>query len=932
MAQERLAVLRASLGVNACTDEDTVVPDVHCEALDSQPQQRRVSAGDAAPGFAPPAVRDLLHLLLHSLDQLCCAQSAADQHSLEDEISAARCTVNTLLSEVEASAAPNLPAALPEQSAKNTQTVQAQLEHTGTAPDAPAAVTSEHATQTKGHDQPPQTARGAQTHAAVPDSGRVELEQQCRRADKWKARCRQTQQELAAAQSAAAEGTILHRNRKASSEATPNDEASARLDPRSAVPTNADEHGSGQQIYPSTTQQSQAVCAEQLQAAVSGKASLAAANADLRSAISAQRSDADAELCMLKEQLAKAEAGQQQAAHETAAAQNSLEAVNKQLAALEASAQAEKEQHAATDAQLRAEREQTSGLEATLAAEQDKVIALEVCICAEKEKLDRARVAVLDTVDKLRKVAEGAGHQAQLQALQERNTALETALHETRRKLEQRRSQTRAAQESHAQAVAMLQASADAADATISELRTQCAEAVSSRKQVQQQQESTAAEIKQLRDLFEEAASRHEHTVRELHAARDALVGAVSAVNCAIGQDGCCGQPGETHGSTVAELAQFADHAVAKLTKRCSALDAMLHLVESDRDRAVSQALTVNETAQLAAEQNQTARASEAAALAACEALQASIVELRKQHELECLALGERHVADMRSLEAAMVDSRAALKQQEAEDAADALGQSQAAAEAAHADELAACRAQHVLQLQTLATQHAADLEGLKRLLAAAASASDAVREHFTRYQAQKAHEVADLERRLRVAMLLQQHMTPTVGSKAPVGGKRLAGQMRRSMQSTAGKRTKAAKPARRQPLVSTDPVSRNSSRPQCPQAPEPAPPEASSEHNNDDTARLILAAIESDATAAAVREADIQRVQSEAAEVALAQAMSAADALRERVRGLQHELAACKGRAADAEASASAARARESSARQTISQLQVLALCACER
>ena len=93
---------------------------------------------------------------------------------------------------------------------------------------------------------------------------------------------------------------------------------------------------------------------------------------------------------------------------------------------------------------------------------------------------------------------------------------------EARRKLEQRRSQTRALQENHAQVIARLQRRADAAELATAESRTQCAEAVLSRDQVQQQQQSTAVEIKQLRDLFEEAASRHEHTVQELHAARDA--------------------------------------------------------------------------------------------------------------------------------------------------------------------------------------------------------------------------------------------------------------------------------------------------------------------------------------------------------------------------------------------------------------------------
>ena len=283
-----------------------------------------------------------------------------------------------------------------------------------------------------------------------------------------------------------------------------------------------------------------------------------------------------------------------------------------------------------------------------------------------------------------------------------------------------------------------------------------------------------------------------------------------------------------------------------------------------------------------------------------------------------------------------MVDSRAALKQQEAEVAADALGQSQAAAEAAHADGLATCRAQHLAELEAQSTQHAADLMGLRQQLAAAASASDVVREQFTRYRAQKAGEVAELDRRLRIAMqqtrmgkMLSDREGPQVTGTLPLGGKRLAGQVRRCVQSTGGKHMRAAKPARRQLPRSTAAKLEGSSQPQRVKAPEPVPPAAMTELATDGTAQIILAAMESDAIAAMSREAELERVQRAAAEAALAQATAAADTLHERVRNLQRELAASKGRAADAEASASAARSRESSARQLISQLQVPARCA---
>ena len=927
-------MLRAALGSDASMVSAPtllVESETHGDMTHRQSEQHH-SAGTCGPSLAPAAVQDLLHLLLHSLHQLARLRSqqpggssssaaaqfpaspdqqATEDDSFQNELNVSRFTVQTLLLEVEWPAFGNVPTALAERqmTADGTQTLWPQQDITAAASQTPACEQTEHATQTKGHELPTQAGQASQTVGAVPDMTGIEVEQQCRRADKWKFRCRQAQLDLAATQGAAAEAAGVTPGKEAAHEARSVPEASTGLQPSSAASEVPGQQDDSQQTEEAVT--SHAACAEQLRAAVSVSDALAAGNAELRSALAAQRSDADAERRTLMDQLGTAEASHRQAAGEAAALQSSLECARWQLAALEASLQTEKNQSA-----MRAEQ---------LLAEQKRVVALEVRLVAEADKLNKARTAVLDTVEKLRKVVEGASGQAQLLQAQQRDVALEAALHEAHEKLARWRSRLRALQERHAQAVHTLQASLQAAETTALCLQTQQAEEVASREQSQQQLDRTVTEMKQLQDGIEEAARCHEHTLQELQAARDSLAAVASAAARATEPDGCCGHPGVAGGLPLSDLTQRASDAVSKLSKRILNLEAMLRLMEADRDRAVSEALAVNDTARHAVQESQTARTSEAAALAACEALQATIEKLRQQHELECLALGERHVADMQNLQAAMAESRATLKQREAEDAAEALGQSQADADAAHADQLAACRAQHAAELETQTTQHAAGMERVQRELAATASASEMVSEQFNRYQAQKAEEVAALERRLRL-VLQQPPQTPgVVRGIMPPCVKKPPGPIRRSMQSTAGKHVKATKPTRRQPLRPVAIRAENSLQ-RSGQAREPTPAEASSVPMKDGVARVILAAIESDAKAAAAREAELERTQRQIAEAALAQATSAVDALHERVRGLQRELAACKERALAAEASSAAARGQESAARQQSSQLQVLA------
>ena len=90
------------------------------------------------------------------------------------------------------------------------------------------------------------------------------------------------------------------------------------------------------------------------------------------------------------------------------------------------------------------------------------------------------------------------------------------------------------------------------------------------------------------------------------------------------------------------------------------------------------------------------------------------------------------------------------------------------------------------------------------------------------------------------------------------------------------------------------------------------------------DPAGFISAVMESDAIAEAAREISLELAQREAAEAALAQATAAGNALREQLKAVRRDLAACQARVAHAEAGAAAGRVQESSARQECRQLQV--------
>ena len=785
--QVRLISLRASLGMKGGPDADAGSPQASVAIRRQHPSE--VSAGEVKGGFTLGGACDLLHLLLYSLDRLAAVhdkgpgEGSPSQTALApaaaDELEAARFTVQTLLEELGACVAAQTAGAPSALDAEPARAEHIQRVDAGTAPEAFGQQTAEQGTQTEVDQQHVFMAQAAQTDADASGGLVTELDQQRARAKKWKTRCKKVREDVAAAQAAEKEATAVSRAQKAALELRMADmeAACAPHENRSASAITRQQD--------SSMQQARAAGAEQSQSEV--RDSLAAINADLRAALAAQLSGAEGERRSLSDQIAAAEVGRRATAEQA-------EVLSSQLKAAQ-------EQHATLEAALHAEKDRAEALQAGLRVETDKVASLEAGLRTERAKLDRARIAVLHTVDTLKKASEGSMRRLQLEAVAQRVEALKHALREAREKLAQRRKQLHTLRESHAQAMAGLQQTADAAEATASELRLQLTEAVQRHEMSQQQQDAAGAEISQMRALFEEAAQRHEHTQRELKVATDALAATASLAAGAAALDGASGVTAFVpDGAAVAELAQQADRAVGKLLRRCSALEATLRLVERDRDRAHGEAIEVYETARHAEEEIQAARASEAAALAACEAMELSIQQLRRQHELESLAAGERHAAEMRGWDAAMVDSRAALKQRDAEDAADALAAAQAAADAARADEVAATRQHHDAELAACQAQHAAQLDKLKAQLAAAEAARDSVREHFGRYQAQRAHEVAVLEDRLRAAM--RQHWAPA--PPPPTGSNTLAavkGQVRRSARTICGKNGKAAKSARRAPL-----------------------------------------------------------------------------------------------------------------------------------
>jgi hypothetical protein len=265
-----------------------------------------------------------------------------------------------------------------------------------------------------------------------------------------------------------------------------------------------------------------------------------------------------------------------------------------------------------------------------------------------------------------------------------------------------------------------------------------------------------------------------------------------------------------------------------------------------------------------------------------------------------------------------MVDARAALKQRDAEHAADALAAARVAACSARVEELAAIRQQHDAELAACQAQHTAQVEALTAQLAAAEAACGSVREHFRRYQDQKAREVAALEERLRGTMKQPwAPPPPPICSRTSAAIKMPAGQARRSATAVSAKHGRATKPARRGPLRPANPQKENISLPQN-------SPQLAHSISDGDPAGFIAAVMKSDAMIAAAREVSLEHVQREAAEAALTQATTAADALREQLKGARRDLSACQARAVQAEAAAAAVRGQEASARQEYRQSQV--------
>ena len=918
--QDRLTSLRASLGM-------TDGPDAGTASLHVSSADRQLTSGPAGGGttasFLVDGVCDLLHLLLHSLDQLAEAHDegsgqrssgsqSATAAAAVDELQAARFTVQTLLEELAACAAAQNALAAPASHGEPAEGGRAEcIQHkdAGTAPEAFSQQTDEQGTQTAVDPQWVHVAQAAQTDVPLSSAAGMDVQQQRARAEKWKARCKQLQADVTAAQAAAAEGTAPSHAHDAAQGSRLAKAVAAHALP-AADPASATIQQESMPQQCSAEPSLHEACARQLQPAVSISDSLAAT--DLRAATATQLTDADGERRTLRDQAAAAESARRAAEDEAKQLGSRLEVAQ--------------DQHATLDAALHAERDRAAALDASLQAETDRVAALEEGLHSERARLERARTAVLNTVDALRKASEGSTGRAQLEALAQRVNALEAALRRAHEKLARRRKQAHALRESHADAMAGMQQRAYAADAMVSELRMQLAEAVKRHEVSQHQQDAAGAEISEMRALFEEAAQRHERTQQELALATDALTATANAATGAVLSDEASGGAASVPtAAAVTAAAKHAERAVGKLISRCSTLEATLRLVERDRDRAQSQALEIHEVARHAQQESQTARASETSALAACEALELSIQQLRRQHELECLALGKKHMAEIQGLEAAMLNSRVALKQRDAENAADAMAGAEAAAAAIRVHELAALRQQHDAELTGCRAQHAGQVGELEAQLAAAEAARDSVRERFDKYQAQKAQEVAALEGRLRAAMrqpLATRPLPPPVSSRSSAAMKAQAGLARRPAKAVSRKHGRAAKPARRAPLRLANAQQENILLQQTSAKPEQSVADS-------DPAGYIRAVMDSDASIAAAREVSLEQAQREAAEAALAQSTVAVDTLREQMRAVQRDLAACQRRVVQADGAAATARGLESSARRECLQLQVCRMCA---
>ncbi len=240
--------------------------------------------------------------------------------------------------------------------------------------------------------------------------------------------------------------------------------------------------------------------------------------------------------------------------------------------------------------------------------------------------------------------------------------------------------------------------------------------------------------------------------------------------------------------------------------------------------------------------------------------------EARRAAEEERQRGAQQHRGALADMAARMEAERAALRQEAAAAAASAAAAAEDRSRAAAAAQLQDAQARE--QVSVLAAR--ADC-------ARAARELECLRQQFRAYQAVKAGEVAGLEARLRVAL-----------SQPPAAGR----PWKAAAAADAGRPTHGG---------SRPQASSSSTRRATAPANDTRPSEGLQQACG--AAAEVADAVQREAVAAAEREADLERLQRQAAEAAAAEARETAEKLREKLQACQQELRSVQDRLAAATA-----------------------------
>ncbi|CAL8462495.1 g2028 [Coccomyxa elongata] len=517
-----------------------------------------------------------------------------------------------------------------------------------------------------------------------------------------------------------------------------------------------------------------------------------------------------------------------------------------QLQEARAEARAATARAAEAEARLAAAQKQLhtvrGGASAAQTALQEEILSLKASLAQEKASRSRIVESLRGTIDGLRAAGDVEGRlKAELVAAHEQLASTQAALEAAEGRASDRHREARGLREKLERAQAELrQRGTDAElqehDATL---------------RLSDEQQRNA----QLETKLSAAEGERAALERAVRAALDAIDGAQTSVCLVDSAHGLCKAVMDMREKCRLLERQVEASAASSMEDRGALRWEGLLRVRRFRDTVKQLRLDL----QTAAAEREAAREEALKQCARAEALQAEVQAQGRRLEEALRSAEEERQRAVQQHRAALADMAARMEAERA-----ALRQGTAAAAAAAEDRARAAATAHLQEAQARA---AAAASVARAESAQAAHELESMRQQFRAYQAVKTGEVAGLEARLRVTLSQPAGLGQPWKAAAAAGPGRPTNTSSRQPQSSG----------RRQP------------------AHDVRPSEGVAEACG--AAAEVASAVQREAVAAAEREADLERLQRQAAEAAAAEARETAEKLREKLQAAQRELRSVQDR-----------------------------------